>query len=410
MDENNKNHRREEKPYIETAAFDEEKEETVDSLNGKERQPQTPPSGSRKKKIVRKRVYHAGKLKALIYIGAVLVICVVLSSFALNAITDMLAISKPDTAISVTIPANATSAQVGEILEEAGLIRYGWLFGYISDYEGYDGRYQFGTHVLNTNMGYTTMMKEMEISDSVRETVTVTIPEGYCIGQIAALLEGNGVCEESEFLKAINGTSYGFSFEDSIPNDDEIFYRLEGYIFPDTYEFYKGDSALNVIKRFLQTFEDKVLTPETVSAINQSGYTLHEVITLASIIQAEAPNVEEMLKVSSVYHNRLNDKLNFPRLQADPTRDYANEQILESNRTDADIIADAYDTYQAEGLPPGPINNPGVDAINAALNPADTDYYYFCTNLETQEFYYASTLEEHNQNVYKAGLRQSAFE
>ncbi len=409
MDENNKNHRQKETPSTETAVFTARKEREAQPSYQKQ-EPLKPSGGGQKKKPIRKQVYHAGKLKALIYVGAVLVICVVLSSFALNAITDMLAISKPDTAISVTIPANATSAEVGEILEEAGLIRYGWLFGYISDYEGYDGNYQFGTHVLNTNMGYTTMMKEMEISDSVRETVTVTIPEGYCIGQIAALLEENGVCEESEFLKAVNSTNYGFSFEDSIPDDDGIFYRLEGYIFPDTYEFYKGDSALNVIKRFLQTFEDKVLTPETVAAINQSGYTLHEVITLASIIQGEAPNVEEMLRVSSVYHNRLDDKLNFPKLQADPTRDYANEQILESSRDDADAIADAYDTYQSDGLPPGPINNPGVDAVNAALHPEDTNYYYFCTNLETQEFYYASTLEEHNQNVYKAGLRQSAFE
>ena len=136
--------------------------------------------------------------------------------------------------------------------------------------------------------------------------------------------------------------------------------------------------------------------------------SLHELLTLASIIQAEAPNVEEMARVSSVYHNRLNNSSVFPKLQADPTRDYANEIILENLGDRLSSIALEYNTYESDSLPPGPINNPGIDAILAALAPADTPYYYFCTNLQTGEFYYAETLEEHNQNVYKAGLRQSA--
>ena len=153
----------------------------------------------------------------------------------------------------------------------------------------------------------------------------------------------------------------------------------------------------------MSNFESKI---ESVRAqIEQSGMSLHEVLTLASIIQAEAPDEENMALVSSVYHNRLNNAAEFPRLECDPTRNYANEVVADSAAAGSQQAADAYNPYVSEGLPPGPINNPGMAAINAALNPAESNYYFCCSNLKTRQFYYAETLAEHEQNLTRAHLR-----
>ncbi len=360
--------------------------------------------GSEPPRRKRKKVRRKGKIYSVVYILVVLAVCAVISYFCISAINDVLAVTKPDKAIEVTIPEGATTKEISNILHDEGLIKYPWLFEKISGYENYDGQYAAGEHVLNTNMGYTVMMRAMQESNQ-RETVTVTIPEGLPLNRIAKILEDNGVCEAVDFMAQVNSTDFGFDFEEQIPDDSNIFYKMEGYLFPDTYEFYKGDSPLNVIRKMLVNFDVKI-SADVKNLMAQQGLELHELLTIASIVQAEAPNVEEMKRVASVYLNRLNDSADFPRLDADPTRDYATEQILGNQGSQE--IADAYNTYVANGLPPGPINNPGLDAIMAVLEPEDTTYYFFCTDLRTGEFYYAETLEEHNQNVQKAGLRQNA--
>ncbi|MBQ4051956.1 MAG: endolytic transglycosylase MltG [Oscillospiraceae bacterium] len=362
-----------------------------------------PAPRKRRKKRIPQRIYRRGRLGAFFYVTGTLAVCVAFAFFFLTAFNDLLAFSKPNKAIEVTIPRGADTKQISQILEDEGLIKYAPLFAFISEYEGYDGKYQHGAHVLNTNMGYTTMMAAMKEKETVRETIQVTIPEGLTINEIAVILDENGVCDGEEFIEKANSNNFGFDFEANIPDDNKIFYRLEGYIFPDTYEFYKDDTALNVIRKFLQNFENKI-TDNMEDLMRKKGLTLHETLTIASIIQGEATG-EEMTKVSSVYWNRINDVLTFPKLQADPTRDYANEQILTHLDDRGRVIADYYNTYTSEGLPPGPINNPGTAAIMAALQPDDTPYYYFCTDLRTKVFYYAETLDQHNANVRKAGLR-----
>jgi UPF0755 protein len=139
--------------------------------------------------------------------------------------------------------------------------------------------------------------------------------------------------------------------------------------------------------------------------MKEMGLTQHQTITLASIIQAEASgDPDNMRLVSSVYWNRLNDTENFPKLQSDPTRNYANSVILMKGKSlTYQKKASAYNTYECDGLPAGPICNPGMDAIEAALQPESTAYYYFCSNTRTGEFYYAETLQQHDQNVDKIG-------
>ncbi len=359
----------------------------------------TPKSHKRKKK----KTVRVGIGQSILYVAISLAVCAVAAVFCLRAVGDVLAVSRPDKAVQVTIPADATAKEIGEIFKENGLIEYPWMFAIVAKYENM-GEVAEGTYVLNTNMGYTSLMHAIEKSEQPAKTVTVTIPEGLTLSQVAALMEENNVCSANDFLNSLENTDFDYAFIDDIPNDPLLFRKLEGYLFPDTYEFYENDNALNVIQKMMDNFTRKV-TNSMIAQAEEQGMTLHELLTLASIIQAEAPDEENMVLVSSVYHNRLNNPSEYPKLQADPTRKYASEEIESELGIEGQKIADAYNTYEGNGLPPGPINNPGLAAINAALNPAETNYYYFCSNLKTKQFYYAETLAEHEQNLAKANLK-----
>ncbi|MBR3781144.1 MAG: endolytic transglycosylase MltG [Clostridia bacterium] len=233
-------------------------------------------------------------------------------------------------------------------------------------------------------------------------TVTVMFPEGSTVSQMALLLEENGVCSASDFMaEADNPMNLeGFSFE--IPNPDERSFLLEGYLFPDTYEFYKNESASSAIKRFLKNTESK-LTEEIRTECDKLGFTLDEILALASIIQEEAGNPAEMGKVSSVLHNRLQSE-KYPRLQCDVAtfylRDYVKPYVDEARYEELMAL---YNTYNCDGLPAGPITNSGIDAVKAALFPEKTDWYFFVTD-SNGIYYYAETWSEHLENCETAGL------
>lgn len=232
--------------------------------------------------------------------------------------------------------------------------------------------------------------------------VTVMFPEGTSVSQMAQLLEQNGVCSASDFLAEANNplNLEGFSFP--IPNPENRAFLLEGYLFPDTYEFYLNESASSAIKRFLRNTESK-LTAEIRAECDKLGFTLDEILTLASIIQEEAGNPAEMGKVSSVLHNRLQSK-KYPRLQCDVAtfylRDYVKPYVDEVRY---ETLTDLYNTYHCDGLPAGPITNSGIDAVKAALFPQKTDWYYFVTDSDGV-YYYAETWSEHLENCEIAGL------
>lgn len=231
--------------------------------------------------------------------------------------------------------------------------------------------------------------------------VRLTFPEGSTVAQIAQILGDSGVCSAEEFMAAANNPASleGFSF--NIPNPEERAFLLEGYVFPDTYEFYRSESAASALKRFLKNTEIKIANIE--NRCNELGYTVDEILTLASIIQEEAGDPAEMGKVSSVIHNRLNSR-SFPKLQCDVATFYLRAYV--KPYTDAERyneLVELYNTYECEGLPAGPITNVGMDAINAALYPEDTDYYYFITD-RNGEYIYAETFSQHKENCRKAGL------
>ena len=232
--------------------------------------------------------------------------------------------------------------------------------------------------------------------------VRVTFPEGSTVSQIAMLLQENGVCSASDFMAAANDplSLEGYTFV--IPNPDERAFLLEGYVFPDTYEFYRNESAPSALRRFLKNTQAK-LSEEVFNRCNELGYTVDEILTIASIIQEEAGDPSEMGKVSSVIHNRL-DSRRFPKLQCDVAtfylRDYVKPYVDEVRY---ETLVENYNTYVCEGIPAGPITNVGMDAINAALYPEDTDYYYFVTDADG-DYLYAETWSEHLDNCDIAGL------
>ena len=238
-------------------------------------------------------------------------------------------------------------------------------------------------------------------------TVTVTFPEGFTLVQIAERLQENNVCSSAQFIELTNNTVYiqslGYSFTELIDNPEERAFFLEGYIFPDTYEFYKGESAEMALKRFLDNTERK-LTAEYKERAGELGYTLDEIITLASIVQEESYTHDSVKNVASVLHNRLSSP-SFPKLQCDVTIHYINEYVADSEYLSGDRadFAELYNTYKCEGLPAGPITNPGLAAIEAALYPAETDYYYFVTDSEWN-YYYAENYAKHQANCRAVGL------
>ena len=237
---------------------------------------------------------------------------------------------------------------------------------------------------------------------TVSNVVTVTFPEGFTVEQIAALLEEKGVCSAAEFIAVANDplSLEGYSFD--IQNPEERAFLLEGYVFPDTYEFYKNESGSAALRRFLKNTESK-LDEAVASRSNELGYTVDEILTIASVIQEEAGNPAEMGKVSSVIHNRLNSR-SFPKLQCDVTTFYLRNSVkpyVDSERYNE--LVDLYNTYNCDGLPAGPITNVGMDAINAALYPEETDYYYFITD-KSGNYIYAETWREHQRNCDEAGI------
>lgn len=237
-------------------------------------------------------------------------------------------------------------------------------------------------------------------------TVTVTFPEGYTLAQTADLLEKNKVCSAAEFITLTNDTDFistlGYSFTAGITEAKDRPFVLEGYIFPDTYEFYRYEGAEAALKRFLDNTTLK-LTDEYLKKAKETGYTVDEILTLASIIQAEASEHKYMKDVSSVLHNRLNDP--YGKLECDVAIHYIKNTVETSPYItfDKDTVYGGYDIYDHQGLPRGPICNPGTHAIEAALSPNDTDYFFFVTD-EQWNYYFNETWEAHDRKCRELGI------
>ncbi len=290
--------------------------------------------------------------------------------------------------VVVEVPQGASTIKIAELLKEENAISSPFLFRVYSKLKGFDGRYQYGVYTFNNEVGYEIIAEMLLTEGATPESVRVTIPERASVDDIAKLLAENGVCTKIDFYNALDKMSYEQDFIAGIPTS-EVYYRFEGYLFPDTYDFYcyeSGVCAELAIDKMLSKMEEVLAAENAYARAEEMGYTLHEVMTMASIVELEASGEpSEMANVAQVFYNRLNTWEN-PLLGSSPTARYR----YGSGR---------YDTNQVPGIPPGPYCSPSLNAIKAALGPnTENTATYFVTDA-SMKFYYTYSLAEHNKII-----------
>ena len=383
---------------------DEEYEEYSEYSEDEDEDSEPEEEAPKVKKKRRKKRGHGHIIFGVILSVMIISVSILAAVFILQASKELFGLDKSDIEIVIDVPMNSSTADIAEQLFQEGIIADPSLFRLFSRIKGADGTYIAGTHKLSPKMDYSKIIEVLqEEAENKRETADVVFPEGITLLEAAKRLEDKGVCNADEFVKVFNTSSFGFDFEEKVKVSSMKFYKMEGYLFPDTYQFYLDEDPRVVAKKIYANFEKRI-TPDYYGRMKDLEMDLEEVLTLASIVQAEASNTRDMKRVASVFYNRLNAPDEFPLLQSDPTTNYVEDVIMPNIEIKSEKMFEAYDTYRGAGLPPGPICNPGLDAINAVLYPAETDYFFFCSNLDTGEFYFAETLDEHEQNLVEAGL------
>ena len=232
-------------------------------------------------------------------------------------------------------------------------------------------------------------------------TAKITFIEGSTLTEIFKLLEQNGVASYESLMNVAQSTQFNnYEIYSQIPNDENRCFKLEGYLFPDTYDFFLDEPPESVISRFLSNTDVKI-TDEMRQRATELGYTMDEIIIIASIIQAEGAFPDDASTIAGIIYNRLEDGI---KLQMDSTYFYVEDDIASFvGEENMDSYKEIYDTYTCYFLPQGPVCNPGMFAINAALYPEETDYYYFCHD-NAGNTYYATNYSDHLANCRKAGL------
>ena len=301
----------------------------------------------------------------------------------------------PSRPVSFVVPEGATASEVGERLEAAGVIRSALAFRIAAGMRGLEQDLQAGDYELRTNMQIEEVFTVLERGPVVR-TVTVTIPEGLELAEVAESVSEDAGVDAKAFEEA--ATSGDYMLPPYLPDDAE---SLEGFLFPKTYEFPRPVNEDGIIRRLLEQFEDEVEDLPWDRA-EEFGLTPYEVVIVASLIEREARVEQDRTKISAVIHNRLREGM---PLQIDATVQYA---LPEENREltfDDYEYPSPYNTYLHAGLPPTPIASPGLASLEAALNPADEAYLYFVvTDAETGEHAFAETYEEFLRLKDEAGL------
>ncbi len=362
------------------------------------------PSGHTPSQSNKKKVKTVGGNFAVILFVCILLFTSLTSYISISGLNDILAINTSDVVIKVEIPEEPTYDQILDILHENDLIKQKTicnLFAKFRHYDEEDNKYLSGVYYLDRTMGIEGMLNKCMAAPESAETVTLGFPEGWTIKQIFEKLEKYDVCKADRLYSALNDVDYEFDFVRGLAKTEERYQLLEGYVFPDTYDFYIDADANYVIRKFLSNFNTR-WTDKYQQRAEKLGYSMDEIITIASIIQKEAADSSQMKAVSSVIHNRLKNSVKFPTLGCDSTAIYVSNYVKPVvGGTMGNFYLNKYDTAAIKGLPPGPICNPGIDAIEAALYPSDTNYYYFLHD-NSGKIYMAKTQKEHESNYVLA--------
>lgn len=401
-----------------------------------------------------------GLANVFIYLAFVFTAALIIAFFVINVANDVFAFVKPEEEVTVVIPENCTTEELSKILGDNKAINFPWVFELYTKFKNNEGDYIAGTYKVSPALNYDKMISEFKPKPPTRTTVTVTIPEGYTTDQIVTLLVSRGLGTYEGYERAINNYEYDFEFlKNTSEFSQDRLWKLDGYLYPDTYYYYSTSTEETIIYKMLDNFNNK-FSEEYYTRAAELGMSVDEVITLASMIQKEVKYADEYGYVSSVFHNRLKSPGYFPKLESDASIVYAmqHERFLKvkaiaeeaqglgaeelicfallnlsevksglsdieatksklsslafklgisasskASTLDKNIKVDTkyespYNTYTNNGLPPGPISNPSIDAIRYALYPNTSGYYYFVSGPDGRTTF-SKTYAEHKQAI-----------
>ena len=367
--------------------------------------------------VRRSREYHSGCLGGVMYFVFIACVSIILACVAWMSAADALALNKDLFTAEVSLPSDIFTSKTVEILDEegnvtgtkrvssadinyvadelksAGLIQYKWLFKLFCKISKADTKIEPGEYELRSSYDYRALVGKMRKNSGAAATVSVTIPEGYTMSQIFYRLEENGVCSYDELMEAAANENFEYSFLSGLEPGDPS--RLEGFLFPDTYEFYKSMSAPSAINKFLQNFYGK-LNADVEKQISDRGLTLRQVLEIASLIEREAANDEERPLIAAVIYNRIR---NGWTLGLESSILYMHQD--HEGAPTAEMLAEEspYNLMVNTGLPPTPICNPGMSSINAALVPANTNDFFFTLDTATGTHRFFETMDQFNAFV-----------
>jgi UPF0755 protein len=300
----------------------------------------------------------------------------------------------------IEIPSGTGSSGIARLLEDEGIIRNKLAFSAYLKYKKQGDRFQAGQYEMTPGMTLDEITDKLNRGDVIKEEmIRFTIPEGFTVPQIAEKLSAEGLVNMESFIALVNGSSeWPYEWVGSIPKDGNIRYKLEGYLFPETYEMKKGSTEQDIVQRMLSEWErkSKLLPEDWQAQQKKQGLTLHELLTVASLIEREVVVDDERTVVAGVIYNRLQKKM---PLQIDATIQYLfdkpKERLFEKDLQ----LESPYNTYLNAGMPPGPIASPGLASIKAALWPEETKYLFYVTKKDgTGRHLFAETFEQHKKN------------
>lgn len=357
-----------------------------------------------------------GVIKSVVYLVSVLIVSIALALTVIIVGNDMFALIKEDVSVTVTIPDEISIDELTDLLSENKIINCPFAFRIYAKVKGVDtSRFVGGEYTVSSLMNYE-MLCSLFIPVKEREIIRITIPEGASVRDIIKIFTDAGIGTERGFVDAINNYDYAQYFDfvrviDENKREGRIF-RLEGYLYPDTYDFYSDAKESQVIYKLLENFDVKFSKQMRADARN-AGYTIEDIVILASMVQKEAYLTDDYDMTASVFINRLNAPETYPKLESDATTAYAIEMATgkrpETIGEEEIAFESPYNTRISEGLPPSAICNPGYDAIMCTIYPAASEMYYFVAD-STGKNIYSATYEEHLENVEKVKAESAGGE
>jgi len=368
--------------------------------------------------VRRRRDGRLGCLGGVMYAVFVISVSIILACGGWMAASDVLSFNKEEVSATVYLPRDiftssevdvldedgnvtgtktVTSADISAVadaLKDGGIIEYKWLFKLYAAFSNADEKIDPGMYELTTKLDYRALIKNMQVGTESMLVTTLTFPEGFTMAQIFARLEENEICSAKDLYAAAESFNYRYTFLENAEPGDAV--RLEGFIFPNTYDFYQGEQASSVLNKFLQALHYQITADMWLQCENL-GITFREAVIIASMIEKEAANDEERAKIASVIYNRIAADMT---LGIDATILYAHPEHVGVNIPQSILSDDSpYNTSIHKGLPPTPICNPGIASINAALMPESTGYYFYALDTETGTHRFFTNYDDHRAFV-----------